>query len=123
MDDDEVQDQQDGQAQDEDVHQLQQLCKDEMAVNHLVKGMCDLWNEERYMLAQAEEDQDVSELAKYANSIHSQLMMLQNQQQQLTKEIDKMVLGERKRFSRPTRWRQKRFVQKQTSGGRPSRRR
>ena len=97
MDDDEVQDQQDqqdGQAQDEDVHQLQQLCKDEMAVNHLVKGMCDLWNEERYMLAQAEEDQDVSELAKYANSIHSQLMMLQNQQQQLTKEIDKMVLGE-----------------------------
>ena len=97
MDDDEVQDQQDqqdGQAQDEDVHQLQQLCKDEMAVNHLVKGMCDLWNEERYMLAQAEGDQDVNELAKYANSIHSQLMMLQNQQQQLTKEIDKMVLGE-----------------------------
>ena len=97
MDDDEVQDQQDqqdGQAQDEDVHQLQQLCKDEMAVNHLVKGMCDLWNEERYMLAQAEEDQDVNELAKYANSIHSQLMMLQNQQQQLTNEIDKMVLGE-----------------------------
>ena len=97
MDDDEVQDQQDQQdrqAQDEDVHQLQQLCKDEMAVNHLVKGMCDLWNEERYMLAQVEEDQDVNELAKYANSIHSQLMMLQNQQQQLTNEIDKMVLGE-----------------------------
>ena len=95
MDDDEVQDQQDGQAQDEDVHQLQQLCKDEMAVNHLVKGMSDLWNEERYMLAQAEEGQDVNELAKYVNSIHSQLMKLQNQQQQqLTSEIDKMVLGE-----------------------------
>ena len=51
-------------------------------------------NEERYMLAQAEEDQDVNEMAKYANSIHAQLMVLQNQQQQLTDKIDKVVLGE-----------------------------
>lgn len=95
-----------------------------MAVNHLAKEMSDLWNEERYMLAQAEEDQDVNEMAKYANSIHTQLMMLQNQQQQLTNEIDKVVLGEEEKvLSRPTRWRQKKFAQKQTSGSRPSRRR
>ena len=63
-------------------------------MNHLAKGMNDLWNEERYMLAQAEEDQDVNEMAKYANNIHAQLMMLQNQQKQLADKIDKVVLGE-----------------------------
>eukprot|EP00435_Cladocopium_sp_Y103_P060731 s345_g22.t1 len=100
--DDEVQDQQDQQVevQDEEVqHQqqlqeLEQLCKDEAAVNHLVKGMSDLWNEERYMLAQAEEDQGVKEMVEYANIIHGQLMMRQNQQQQLTDKIDKVALGE-----------------------------
>ena len=93
--DDEVDDGvQEQRAQDEDVQHLQQLREDETAVNHLTKGLSDLWNEERYMLAQAEEDQDVNEMAKYANNIHAQLMVLQNQQQQLTDKIDKVVLGE-----------------------------
>ena len=63
-------------------------------MDHLVKGMSDLWNEERYMLAQADEDQNIKEMVEYANNIHSQLMTFQGQQQQLTNKIEKVIHGE-----------------------------
>ena len=56
--------------------------------------MSDLWNEERNMLAQVDEDQNINEIVEYANNIHSQLVTLQGQQQQLTNKIEKVVHGE-----------------------------